>query len=95
MAETVSGEELLRMGYLDDLATTDELDPHVKRWAARLTSNAPLAVQGMKLALDKIAQGKVDTDIQHQRQVKCSASDVLRSGLVAFQKRGESDFQSR
>ena len=45
LADAVSGEELLRMGYLYGLVTSDALDPHVKRWAVQLASNALLAFQ--------------------------------------------------
>ena len=95
LAEAVPAEELLRIGYLDVLVNAEQLDAHVKRWAERLASNAPLAVQGMKLSLDEVAAGRLDSAAQRQRRADCSSSEDLREGVAAFAQRREPRFTSR
>ena len=95
LAEAVPAEELLRIGYLDALVNVEQLDAHVKRWAERLASNAPLAVQGMKLSLDEVAAGRLDSAAQRQRRADCSSSEDLREGVAAFAQRREPRFTSR
>jgi enoyl-CoA hydratase len=92
MAEAVPAAELLRIGYLDEAVAPEALDAHVERWAQRLASNAPLAVQGMKLSLDEIAAGHFNTEAQRQRRAVCSASSDLAEGVAAFGQRREPQF---
>ena len=68
LAEAVPAEELLSIGYLDALVNAEQLDAHVKRWEKRLASNAQLAVQGMKLSLDEVAAGDLDSSSQKARR---------------------------
>ena len=95
LAETVPADELLRIGYLDALVNADQLDAHVKRWAERLASNAPLAVQGMKLSLNEVAAGDLDSPAQKARRAQCSASLDLTEGIAAWGQRREPRFTSR
>ena len=95
LAEAVPADELLRIGYLDALVNAEQLDAHVKRWAERLASNAPLAVQGMKLSLDEVAAGDLDSPAQKARRAQCSASRDLTEGIAAWGQRREPRFTSR
>jgi enoyl-CoA hydratase/carnithine racemase len=85
LAETLGGEELLRLGYLDALAADlPALDAQVQALAASLRAGAPLALRGMKLSLDEIARGEFDPGRVREREAACAASDDLREGLAAF-----------
>jgi enoyl-CoA hydratase len=87
LAETVDSDELLRIGYLDAAVPADALDAAVDRIVQTLATNAPLAVRGMKRALDEIARGQLDLPALRERVAGCAASADLREGLAAFAAR--------
>ena len=95
LAETVSADELLQMGYLDVLAPADGLDPAVEQIAQSLLQGAPLALRGMKSALNVIARGQVDAPQLRQRMQACADSADLREGLAAFAERRAPRFSGR
>jgi enoyl-CoA hydratase/carnithine racemase len=95
LAETVPADELLRIGYLDQLASAATLDAHVDALAAALAAGAPLAVQGMKQSLDEIARGEFDLARLRAREARCAASDDLREGLAAFANKRRPHFAGR
>ena len=55
LADTVSDEELLAMGYLDKLVAPHELMPTALAMAEKAAGLAPLALQGMKQTLNEMA----------------------------------------
>ena len=59
-AEPLEAEELLRIGYLDELVPATELETRVEALARVLARNAPDAIAGMKDALDALAAGNAD-----------------------------------
>lgn len=61
LADKLDANELLRIGFLTDLVAPGELAAHVGRIAATLAERAPLAVQGMKRALNDLARGDADS----------------------------------
>jgi enoyl-CoA hydratase/carnithine racemase len=95
LAETVSGEELLRLGYLDALVPPEALDEAVERFAASLLAGAPLALQGMKLSLNEIAGGPARPERLREREQRCAASADLQEGLAAFAARRAPRFAGR
>lgn len=95
LAEMVPADELLRIGYLDQLASAATLDAHVDALAAALAAGAPLAVQGMKQSLDEIARGEFDLARLRAREARCAASDDLREGLAAFAHKRRPHFAGR
>ena len=84
LAETVPAEELLRLGYLDQLADSpDALDAEVDRLAGLLAAGAPLALRGMKASLNEIAAGTAELPTLQAREARCAASADLQEGLAA------------
>jgi enoyl-CoA hydratase/carnithine racemase len=94
-ADTVPGEQLLRIGYLDALVDSGRLDDEVGAVAAALAAGAPLAVRGMKQSLDEIARGEFDLPRLRAREAQCAASSDLREGLAAFAARRPPVFTGR
>jgi enoyl-CoA hydratase/carnithine racemase len=86
-AETLGAEELLAIGYLTDLVPPGELDAATDALADRLAAMAPLAVQGMKLALNEIAHGRFDAEACLARAAASQASEDLREGLAAWREK--------
>jgi enoyl-CoA hydratase len=86
-AEKLGAEELLRIGYLTHLVAPAELDAAVDRLADTLCAMAPLAVQGMKLALNEIAHGALDAAACEERARICKDSADIQEGLAAFREK--------
>lgn len=94
-ADRIGAAEMLRIGYLTDLAPVEELDARVDALAERIAAMAPLAVQGMKRALDEIARGELDVAMLEARAAACQDSEDLKEGLRAFREKRQPVFQGR
>ena len=86
-AEKLGAAELLRIGYLTQLTTPDALDAAVDGLAETLSSMAPLAVQGMKQALNEIGHGALDVAACEARARACKESADIQEGLKAFREK--------
>ena len=53
---------MLRIGYLTAMAPVEALDEEVDRLAAVLAGNAPVAMRGMKRAINEFAHGRLDEE---------------------------------
>jgi enoyl-CoA hydratase/carnithine racemase len=95
LAEAVPADELLRIGYLDELVAADVLDTAVQRLAQALEAGAPLALRGMKLSLNEIARGGFDAAVVGERVQLCARSADLREGLAAFAAKRTPRFAGR
>jgi enoyl-CoA hydratase len=95
LAEAVPADELLRIGYLDELVAADALDAAVQRLAQALEAGAPLALRGMKQSLNDIARGGFDAAAVEERVRRCATSDDLREGLAAFAEKRCPSFTGR
>lgn len=82
--EEMDAEELLRIGFLDDLVGRDELAGRTDRLSRDLAGLAPRAVQGMKRALTQISRGALDETWLAAEILACFDSDDLTEGLAAF-----------
>jgi enoyl-CoA hydratase/carnithine racemase len=94
-AEKLDAPELLRVGYLTHLVPPEQLDATVEALAGRIAEMAPLAVQGMKQALNEIGHGALDREALARRIAACKISEDLKEGLLSFKEKRKPVFQGR
>jgi enoyl-CoA hydratase/carnithine racemase len=95
LAETIGAEELLRIGFLTELVAPEALAETVEARAATLAANAPLAVQGMKTALNDIARGDADLGAIAARAAAVGKSADLKEGQRAWVEKRRPHFEGR
>src|SRR5438128_2226388 len=66
-AQKITAPEMLRIGYLTAMVPKEALDAEVDRLANSLAANAPIAMAGMKRAINELARGKLDEARPDQR----------------------------
>ncbi len=87
-AEPMETEALLTSGYLDEAVPAEHLSARVEALAERLQSGAPLAVQGMKKALNDIARGEdVDAEISARAAAVALSADFAEGRRAWREKR--------
>ena len=87
LGETHPAEDLLRIGFLTDLVVPEALAATVEGRARTLAANAPLAVQGMKTALDDIARGDANLAAIAARATAVGKSADLKEGQKAWMEK--------
>ena len=83
-AAKLEAADLLRIGYLTELVAADRLMPRALELAAVVASHAPIAVQGMKRALNDIARGEPDLALIAANQKRSRESADLAEGRAAW-----------
>ena len=87
LAETLDAQELHRIGYLDEVVAADQLEATVNRYAEQLSALAPLAVAGMKRALNEASRCELNLEATGLAIDKAMRSADLKIGLAAWTKR--------
>jgi enoyl-CoA hydratase/carnithine racemase len=83
-AQKISAPEMLRIGYLTAMVPVEFLDEEVDKLADLLAGNAPLAMRGMKRAINEIARGELDERAADQRHRDSMRGDEIKEGIKAF-----------
>jgi enoyl-CoA hydratase/carnithine racemase len=83
-AQKITAPEMLRIGYLTDMVPLEMLDEEVDKLANILAGNAPLAMRGMKRAINEFARGKFDEEAADLRHRESMRSDEIKEGIKAF-----------
>ena len=96
-AERFPAERALELGLLNEIVPEEQLMEKVFEWAARITANAPLAVQATKesvmqgLALDLEEAFKFESKIAGQ----VFQTEDAKEGPKAFAEKREPKWQAR
>src|SRR6202047_1189528 len=83
-AEKIGAAEMLRIGYLTAMVPAEALDEEVDRLAATLAGNAPVAMAGMKRAINEFARGALDEEAADRRHHVSMQSAEIGEGIKAF-----------
>ncbi|WP_213773345.1 enoyl-CoA hydratase/isomerase family protein [Bradyrhizobium sp. dw_78] len=83
-AQKIDASEMLRIGYLTAVASADTLDREVDRLATILAGNAPVAMRGMKRAINEFARGQLDGEAADRRHRDSMRGDEIKEGIKAF-----------
>jgi enoyl-CoA hydratase/carnithine racemase len=83
-AQKITAPEMLRIGYLTAMVPAEALDEEVDRLATILAGNAPLAMRGMKRAINEFARGKLDEEAADLRHRESMRGDEIKEGIKAF-----------
>src|SRR3984885_11728096 len=74
-AQKIDAAEMLRIGYLTTMAPAEAFDAEVDKLANILAGNAPVAMAGMKRAINEFARGELDeaaVDRRHRDSMRGS-----------------------
>lgn len=94
-AEPVEADGMLAMGYLDEIVPKDDLMHRVDALAGQLAGNAPIALAGMKQALNAIAHGTFDSAAHTANRTRASESADHKEGVKAWAEKRKPVFQGR
>src|SRR6266404_3181358 len=83
-AQKISAPEMLRIGYLTAMVPVEMLDEEVDKLASILAGNAPVAMRGMKRAINEFARGKLDEEAADLRHRESMRSAEIKEGIRAF-----------
>ncbi|MEA2898493.1 MAG: enoyl-CoA hydratase [Bradyrhizobium sp.] len=83
-AQKIEATEMLRIGYLTACVPAESLDEEVDRLASVLAGNAPLAMRGMKRAINEFSRGQLDEDSADQRARDSMRGAEIKEGIKAF-----------
>jgi enoyl-CoA hydratase/carnithine racemase len=83
-AQKIDAAEMLRIGYLTAMVPMDRLDNEVDALAKLLAANAPMAVAGMKRAINEFARGAFDEAAADARARASMRGAEIKEGIAAF-----------
>ena len=95
LGEEFEADALLASGYLDGLVDPSELDTTAEAWLDRLIDGAPLALAGMKQAINGIARRDLDDRVARESMLACLRSADVAEGAAAFAEKRKPKFKGR
>jgi enoyl-CoA hydratase len=83
-AQKIDAPEMLRIGYLTAMVPAEALDHEVDKLAGVLAGNAPVAMRGMKRAINEFARGRLDEEAADRRARDSMRGAEIKEGIKAF-----------
>lgn len=98
LAEPFSAGEALRIGLIQRLVPTDELDAAVETWISQIRANAPGALRDTKSLVDEIAFGQLSDERIRARSTSLAADRRAdpegQEGMNAFLEKRRASWNS-
>jgi enoyl-CoA hydratase/carnithine racemase len=94
-AEPIEAEEMRRIGYLDEIVQAEELESRVDALAATLAANAPIALAGLKQAINETSAGRLDRAALGEARARAAASEDHAEALKAWSEKRKPVFRGR
>ena len=96
-AARIDAEESYRIGLCDRLVDDADLDAEVTGLAATIAGQPPLAVQGVKRAVEAAGRLPVSEGllVEAQEQRVCLASDDMREAIAAFVEQRTPEYKGK
>ncbi|HVH78361.1 MAG TPA: enoyl-CoA hydratase/isomerase family protein [Stellaceae bacterium] len=94
-AEPIDAEEMQRIGYLDEIVPAPQLAARVDALAAALAANAPLALGGLKRAINEVAAGRLDRNALAEARARAAASADHDEALRAWSEKRKPVFKGQ
>jgi enoyl-CoA hydratase/carnithine racemase len=91
-AQKIGAAEMLRIGYLTAMVPAEALDEEVDQLAGILAGNAPVAMRGMKRAINEFARGRLDEEAADRRARDSMRSAEIKEGISAFAEKRSPKF---
>ena len=83
-AQKIDAPEMLRIGYLTAMVPAAALDQEVDKLAGVLAGNAPVAMRGMKRAINEFARGRLNEEAADRRARDSMRGAEIKEGINAF-----------
>src|ERR1700733_4860154 len=83
-AQKIDAAEMLRIGYLTAMVPAEAFDAEVDKLANILAGNAPVAMAGMKRAINEFARGELDEAAVDRRHRDSMRGSEIKEGIKAF-----------
>ncbi len=95
LADELNAQQMLAMGYLDELVPEETLQSRSREVAARAAGMGPLAASAMKAALNALADGTADTKKIAAAEFACLRSEDLQEGVRAWREKRPPTFHGK
>ena len=94
-SETVGGQDLLDLGFLDEIHPVDRLAAAARSLAVRLAGFGPLALEGMKQCINGFARSSAELATMEERFQDVLQSEDIREGIRAQREKRPPGFQRK
>ena len=94
-AQTIKAPEMLRIGFLDEVVPAELLDETVDRLAGILMAQAPIAVEGMKRAINEYGRQEFNHDGANDRHAQSLRSEDILEGVTAWHEKRKPVFRGK
>ena len=96
-ARRYDSSEARAMGLVHAVLADDALEEHVREYAAKMASNAPLTMAAMKQVFVELVKDPADRDLNACQSAidRCFASEDYLEGRQAFMEKREPQFKGR
>ena len=94
-AQPIEAEEMRRIGYLYEIVPGEDSMARIDELVASLAANAPIALAGLKQAINEIAAGRLDRDALTEARARSAASADHAEALQAWSEKRRPVFRGR